>query len=117
MKKKKTVESVDKFQQMLEYLVNEDQAKAEELFHEIVVEKSRNIYENLLAEEEDEVEEADDDDDDDEDVEEGYYAEADDDDEDDDDKDEDDDDDDDKKKTSLCMKTRKKMSKSPMKTM
>jgi hypothetical protein len=73
-------ESVDKFQQMLEYLVNEDQAKAEELFHEIVVEKSRNIYENLLAEEEDEVEESDDEDveeSDDEDVEEGYYAEAD----------------------------------------
>lgn len=36
---------------MLEYLVNEDQAKAKEMFHQIVVEKSREIYENLLAEE------------------------------------------------------------------
>jgi hypothetical protein len=54
-------ESVDKFQQMLEYLVNEDTARAEDLFHEIVVEKSRQIYENLLQEEQDEeVEEADD---------------------------------------------------------
>ncbi len=33
---------------MLEHLVNEDQAKAEELFHEYVVAKSREIYENLI---------------------------------------------------------------------
>ena len=33
---------------MLERLINEDKAGAEELFHEIVVEKSREIYENLL---------------------------------------------------------------------
>jgi hypothetical protein len=59
--KKKINESQDKFQQMLEYLVNEDTAKAEDLFHEIVVEKSRQIYENLLQEEQDEeVDEADD---------------------------------------------------------
>jgi hypothetical protein len=58
---KKVNESQDKFQQMLEYLVNEDTAKAEDLFHEIVVEKSRQIYENLLQEEQDEeVDEADD---------------------------------------------------------
>jgi hypothetical protein len=41
-----------KFEQLLDYLVNEETEKAEELFHEIVVEKSRNIYENLIAEEE-----------------------------------------------------------------
>jgi len=44
-------------EQMLERLVNEDQAKAEELFHEYVVAKSREIYEGLIeseiAEEED----------------------------------------------------------------
>lgn len=34
--------------QMLEHLVNEDQAKAEELFHEYVVAKSREIYEELI---------------------------------------------------------------------
>jgi hypothetical protein len=43
-----------KFEQLLDYLVNEEMDKANELFHEIVVEKSRSIYENLIAEEEDE---------------------------------------------------------------
>ena len=41
----------NKFEEMLEHLVNEDREKAEELFHDIVVEKSRKIYEDLLAEE------------------------------------------------------------------
>ena len=43
---------LNKFEEMLERLVNEDKAGAEELFHEIVVEKSREIYENLLEDEE-----------------------------------------------------------------
>ena len=34
----------NKFEEMLERLINEDKEGAEELFHEIVVEKSRNIY-------------------------------------------------------------------------
>ena len=38
----------NKFEQMLELLVNEDKESAEKLFHEIVVEKSRDIYEGLL---------------------------------------------------------------------
>lgn len=46
----------NKFEEMLERLVNEDKEGAEALFHEIVVEKSRDIYESLL-EDEDEVEE------------------------------------------------------------
>jgi len=46
-----------KFEQLLDFLVNEEQEKANELFHEIVVEKSREIYENLIAEEEDEEDE------------------------------------------------------------
>ena len=37
--------------QMLENLVNNDQAKAEELFHEYVVAKSREIYEDLIESE------------------------------------------------------------------
>lgn len=37
--------------QMLENLVNGDQAKAEELFHEYVVAKSREIYEDLIESE------------------------------------------------------------------
>jgi hypothetical protein len=46
-----------KFEQLLDYLVNEETEKANELFHQIVVEKSRNIYENLISEEEKEDEE------------------------------------------------------------
>ena len=65
----------NKFEEMLERLINEDKAGAEELFHEIVVEKSRSIYENLLADEEvEEAEDHDDKDDDDEDMEEGSYS-------------------------------------------
>jgi hypothetical protein len=48
-----------KFEQLLDYLVNEEMDKANELFHEIVVEKSRTIYENLIAEEDDEEKEMD----------------------------------------------------------
>ena len=48
-------------QQMLEHLVNDEQQKAEELFHEYVVAKSREIYEGLIdseiAEEEEKDEE------------------------------------------------------------
>lgn len=40
--------SNNKFEQMLEKLTADDRAGAEALFHEIVVEKSRSIYENLL---------------------------------------------------------------------
>ena len=40
-----------KFEQLLDLIVNEEMDKANELFHEIVVEKSREIYENLIAEE------------------------------------------------------------------
>ena len=47
----------NKFEKMLELLVNEDKEAAQELFHEIVVEKSRDIYEGLL-EDEAEVDEA-----------------------------------------------------------
>ena len=59
---------LNKFEQMLEKLVNEDKAGAEELFHEIVVEKSRNIYEALLETdlEDEEVDEATDEDEDEE---------------------------------------------------
>jgi hypothetical protein len=45
-----------KFEQLLDLIVNEESEKASELFHAIVVEKSREIYENLIAEEEDEEE-------------------------------------------------------------
>jgi hypothetical protein len=63
-------------EQMLERLVNEDQAKAEELFHEYVVAKSREIYEGLI---ETELAEGDDEDaDDEEEVEESADADADD---------------------------------------
>ncbi len=63
-----------KFEQLLDYLVNEEMEKANELFHEIVVEKSRDIYESLIAEEAEEDEEMDEsteDDEEDEEMDEG----------------------------------------------
>lgn len=56
-------------EQMLEHLVNDEQQKAEELFHEYVVKQSREIYETLIESEmkDDEEEEKED-----EDVEEGF---------------------------------------------
>jgi len=50
---------MSKFEKLIEYVVNEDMTKARELFHDLCVEKSRGIYENLLDEEElDEAEDA-----------------------------------------------------------
>jgi hypothetical protein len=46
-----------KFEQLIEYVINDEEAKAKELFHDIVVEKSREIYENLMDEDQ-ELEEA-----------------------------------------------------------
>ena len=42
---------MNRFEQLIEYVINDEDAKARELFHDIVVEKSRQIYENLMAEE------------------------------------------------------------------
>ena len=41
-----------KFEQLIEYVINDEQQKARELFHDIVVEKSRSIYEEMMQEEE-----------------------------------------------------------------
>ena len=46
-----------KFEQLIEYVINDEEDKARELFHDIVVEKSREIYENLMNEEEQDDEE------------------------------------------------------------
>jgi len=48
---------MNRFEQLIEYVINDEEAKAQELFHEIVVEKSRQIYENIMAEEAEEIEE------------------------------------------------------------
>jgi hypothetical protein len=40
------------FEQLIEYVINDEEAKARDLFHQIVVEKSRTIYESLMDEEE-----------------------------------------------------------------
>ena len=65
----------NKFEEMLERLVNEDREGAEELFHDIVVEKSREIYSSMLEsdleDEEEEVEETEEKDEEEE-VEEGF---------------------------------------------
>jgi hypothetical protein len=47
-----------KFEQLIEYVINDEQAKARELFHDIVVEKSRQIYEEMMQEEEKDLEES-----------------------------------------------------------
>ena len=63
---------MNRFEQLIEYVINDEEAKARELFHDIVVEKSRQIYENIMAEEaEEELEEAVD-----EDLEEGMGGDA-----------------------------------------
>lgn len=41
---------MNQFEQLIEYVINDDEAKARELFHDIVVDKSRKIYEDLMAE-------------------------------------------------------------------
>ena len=49
---------MNRFEQLIEYVINDDEQKARELFHDIVVEKSRQIYEDIMAEEaEEELEE------------------------------------------------------------
>jgi len=45
------IQMSDKFNQLIELLIAEDEEKASELFHDIVVERSRSIYENLIDEE------------------------------------------------------------------
>ena len=42
---------MNKFEQLIEYVINDEDAKARELFHEIVVEKSRQIYEEIMDDE------------------------------------------------------------------
>ena len=46
-----------KFEQLIEFVINDEEQKAKELFHDIVVEKSREIYETLMDEAEEELEE------------------------------------------------------------
>jgi hypothetical protein len=50
---------MNRFEQLIEYVINDNEQQARELFHDIVVEKSREIYENLMQEEaEEELDEA-----------------------------------------------------------
>ena len=41
----------NKYEQLVEFIINDETDKARELFHKIVVEKSRDIYESLVSEE------------------------------------------------------------------
>lgn len=41
-----------RFEKLIEYVINDEQDKARELFHDIVVEKSRQIYEEMMDQEE-----------------------------------------------------------------
>jgi hypothetical protein len=38
----------NRFEQLIQYIINEDEEKAKELFHEIVINESRKIYESLV---------------------------------------------------------------------
>ena len=49
------IQMTNKFEQLIELFIAEDEQGAKDLFHEIVVEKSRDIYEGLV--DEDQVEE------------------------------------------------------------
>ena len=42
---------MNKFEKLIEYIINDEDQKARELFHDIVVEKSRDIYESIMSEE------------------------------------------------------------------
>ena len=42
---------MNKYEQLIESILNEDEATAKALFHDIVVAKSREIYESLMDEE------------------------------------------------------------------
>lgn len=66
--------NTNKFEELLEYIVNGEQAKAESLFHNLVVEKSREIYEGLFDEEMEDTEVSEDskEEDDEEDMEESW---------------------------------------------
>lgn len=43
--------SVQKFEKLIDLIINEDEQQARELFHDIVIEKSREIYESLMEDE------------------------------------------------------------------
>jgi hypothetical protein len=45
---------MNRFEQLIEFVINDEEAKAKELFHDIVVEKSRQIYEDIMSEESEE---------------------------------------------------------------
>jgi hypothetical protein len=42
---------MNKFEKLIEYIINDEDQKARDLFHTIVVEKSRDIYESIMDEE------------------------------------------------------------------
>ena len=42
---------MNKYEKLIEYIINDEDQKARELFHTIVVEKSRDIYESIMDEE------------------------------------------------------------------
>jgi hypothetical protein len=42
---------MNKYEKLIEFIINEQEDKARELFHDIVLEKSRSIYESLMDEE------------------------------------------------------------------
>ena len=62
---------MNRFEKLIEYVINDEEDKARELFHDIVVEKSRQIYEEMMDQEE--MSEAKEEEDDEEDVTEAMH--------------------------------------------
>ena len=50
--------SKQKLEQVLEYLINEEEEKARDLLHTVFVEKARSIHESLIEDEDEDIEEA-----------------------------------------------------------
>ena len=50
--------SKQKLEQVLEYLINEEEEKARDLLHSVFVEKARSIHESLIEDEDEDIEEA-----------------------------------------------------------
>ena len=42
---------IKKFDKLIDLIINQNEEQAKDLFHDIVVEKSREIYETIMAEE------------------------------------------------------------------
>ena len=50
--------SRQKLEKVLEYLINDEEAQATDLLHQVFVEKARSIHESLIEDEDEDIDEA-----------------------------------------------------------